>query len=63
MTKQLLILVLPFALAGCAVGTVKLPMTLGPSDTPKATCLTYGDAPAYGDCKGQGDVSISQEPN
>jgi hypothetical protein len=24
-------------------------MTLGPSDTPKASCLTYADAPAFGD--------------
>jgi hypothetical protein len=52
MSKGLLILLLPIALAGCAVGHIKLPMTIGPSDTPKASCLTYADAPAFGDCKG-----------
>jgi hypothetical protein len=43
------------------VGHVTLPMTLGHSDTPKASCLTYADAPAFGDCKGPGKVSIPQE--
>ena len=61
MSKGLLILLLPIALAGCAVGHLKLPMTLGPSDTPKASCLTYADAPAFGDCKGRSEVSIPQE--
>jgi hypothetical protein len=61
MAKRLLILVLPIALAGCAVGHVTLPMTLGPSDTPKSTCLTYDGGPAFGDCKGAGDLSISQD--
>lgn len=61
MSKTLLILLLPLALAGCAVGHITLPMTLGPSDTPKATCLTYADTPAYGDCQGSGSVSISPE--
>jgi hypothetical protein len=56
MSKGLLILLLPIALAGCAVGHIKLPMTIGPSDTPKASCLTYADAPAFGDCKGAGEV-------
>jgi hypothetical protein len=60
MSKGLLILLLPIALAGCAVGHIKLPMTIGPSDTPKASCLTYADAPAFGDCKGAGEVSIPQ---
>ena len=59
--KWLVILLLPVALAGCAVGHLTLPMTLGPSETPKASCLTYADAPAFGDCKGPGAVSISQE--
>ena len=44
MSKCLSILLLPIALAGCTVGHVTLPMTLGPSDTPKASCLTYADA-------------------
>jgi hypothetical protein len=61
MSKRLLILLLPVALAGCAVGHLTLPMTLGPSDTPKASCLTYADAPAFGDCKGPGTVSIPRE--
>jgi hypothetical protein len=61
MSKCLLILLLPIGLSGCAVGHVRLPMTLGPSDTPKASCLTYADAPAFGDCKGPGEVSIPQE--
>lgn len=61
MSKALLILLLPLALAGCAVGHLNLqPMTLGPSDTPQASCLTYGDGPAFGDCKGPDAVSIPQ---
>ena len=55
MSKALLMLVLPLALAGCAMGHLNLqPMTLGPSDTPKSSCLTYADSPAFGDCKGPG---------
>jgi hypothetical protein len=61
MSKRLLIVLLPIALAGCAVGHITLPMTVGPSDAPKASCLTYADAPAFGDCKGPGEVSIPQE--
>lgn len=61
MAKWLLILVLPVALAGCVTEqNSMLPMTLGPSDAAQATCLTYGDTPAYG-CKGPGAVSISQD--
>ena len=59
--KWLVILLLPVALAGCAVGHLTLPMTLGPSETPKASCLTYGDTPAYGDCKGPATLSSAQE--
>lgn len=61
MSKGLLILLLPIALAGCAVGHLTLPMTLGPSETPKASCLTYADAPAYGDCKSPAALSSAQE--
>ena len=61
MSKALLIVLLPLALAGCAVGHLNLPMTLGPSDTPKSSCLTYADGPAFGDCKGPDSVSIPQE--
>jgi hypothetical protein len=46
MSKVLLILLL-LALAGCAVGHVKLPMTLGPRDIPKASCRTHAE---FGDC-------------
>lgn len=62
--KRFLILLLPFALAGCAVpiGQLQMPMSLGPSDT-KATCLTYEGAPAYGDCQKAGSVSISPKAN
>ena len=60
MLKGLLIVLLPMALAGCAVGHLKLPMTLGSSDTAKASCPTYADAPAF-DCKGSGEVSIPHE--
>ena len=60
MSKALLMLVLPLALAGCAMGHLNLqPMTLGPSDTPKSSCLTYADSPAFGDCKGAGDCDHS----
>jgi hypothetical protein len=51
MAKWLLILLLPVALAGCVTEqNSPLPMALGPSDTAQATCLSYGDTPAYG-CK------------
>lgn len=59
--KWLLIVLMPVALAGCAVGHVSLPMTLGPSDTGQAACIGYADAPAFGDCNKPGAVSISQE--
>jgi len=63
MLKSLPILLLALTLGGCAVGTLNLPMTLGPSDAPKATCLTYADAPAYGDCQGPDAVSVSDGRN
>ena len=62
MAKWLLILVLPVTLAGCVTEQKSaLPMALGPSDAAQASCLTYGDTPAFGDCKGPGSVSIPQE--
>jgi hypothetical protein len=62
MLKWLLILLPPLALAGCVTEqNSALPMALAPSDTAPASCLTYGDVPAFGDCKGQGAVSVSQE--
>jgi len=55
------VLAVALLLAGCVTEqNSMLPMTLGPSDAAQATCLTYGDTPAYG-CKGQGAVSISQD--
>ena len=61
MAKWLLILVLPLGLAGCVTEqNSMLPMTLGPSDAAQATCLTYGDTPAYG-CQAPDAVSISQD--
>jgi len=61
MSKRFLLLLLPIALSGCAVGHLSLPMTLGPSDDAKSACLTYTDAPAFGDCKGAGAVSIPKD--
>ena len=62
MAKWLLILVLPLGLAGCVTEpSAMLPMTLGPSDTDQAACLTYGDTPAYG-CKSP-DATVSQDKN
>jgi hypothetical protein len=61
MAKWLAILVLPLALAGCITEQKSaLPMALGPSDNAQASCLNYDGAPAYGDCKGPGAVSVPQ---
>lgn len=59
MSKWLLIAVLPFGLAGCVTEQASsLPMTLGPAEASQASCLTYGDTPAYGDCE---PLSITEE--
>jgi len=59
MAKRLLILLLPVAFAGCSLGPINMPMTLGPSDgPPQASCLTLGNTPAYGDCKGRETLSV-----
>jgi hypothetical protein len=59
MAKWFLIVLMPLALAGCVTEQVPtLPMTLGPSDAAQASCLTYGDTPAYGDCQ---PLSLSQQ--
>ena len=56
---QMLILLLPLGLAGCVTGQdPALPMTLGPSDTAAASCLTYGDTPTFGDCQGPEAISV-----
>lgn len=62
MTKRLLILVIPLALAGCVTEqTPTLPMALAPSEAAQASCLDMPDAPAFGDCDGPGAASTSQE--
>jgi hypothetical protein len=62
MSKKLPILVLlSLALAGCEVGHLKLPMTLGPSDAAPASCL--GDTAAHGDCKAPAAHSGTQDTN
>ncbi len=59
MTKWLLIALMPLALAGCVTEQAPmLPMTLGPAEAQSASCLTYADAPAFGDCKAQAAPSI-----
>jgi hypothetical protein len=69
MAKWLAILLLPLALAGCVVDqNSPLPMALGSTDTGStdagwATCLTYGDAPTFGNCKGPAPVSAPQGTN
>jgi len=62
MSNTLPIVVLAcLALAACEVGRLKMPMTLGPSDNPPP-CVTYSGAPAYGDCKASGSVSVPRQP-
>ena len=62
MAKWLLILVLPLALAGCVTEqNSALPMALAPSDTAPTSCLTYGNTPAFGDCKAPAALSSTQE--
>jgi len=60
--KWLLIALAPLALAGCVTEQANvLPMTLGPSEAAQASCLQYGDAPTFGDCKTADTASVSQE--
>lgn len=62
MVKWLLIALTAVALAGCVTERAPtLPMALGPSDTAQASCLTYADAPTYGNCSTPGSVSLPQE--
>jgi hypothetical protein len=62
MSKALLILLLPVALAGCVTEqNSALPMALAPSDTAEASCLGYGDTPTFGDCKAPAALSSTQE--
>jgi hypothetical protein len=64
MLKWLPILLLPLALAGCVTEqNSMLPMALAPGDTARASCLTYGDVPAFGDCKGPDAVVTPQAQN
>lgn len=60
--KRLLIVMVPLALAGCVTEQAPtLPMTLGPAEAAKATCLTYGDTPTYGDCETLDTAASTQE--
>ncbi|MGK2923785.1 MAG: hypothetical protein ACSLE4_13565 [Methyloceanibacter sp.] len=60
--KRLLIVLVPLALAGCVTEQAPtLPMTLGPAETAKAACLTYGDTPTFGDCQALDTLSSTQE--
>ncbi|MDJ0513536.1 MAG: hypothetical protein QNJ62_08850 [Methyloceanibacter sp.] len=53
--RWLMIVLAPLVLAGCVTEQgPALPMTLAPAETAQATCLTYGDAPAYGECTPSG---------
>jgi hypothetical protein len=62
MTKWFLIALMPLALAGCVTEQVPmLPMTLGPAEAGNASCLTYGDAPTFGDCQAQAAPTTSQK--
>jgi hypothetical protein len=59
--RWLIMLLIPLALAGCAVGTLKLPMMLGPSNTAPASCHHSGDTATYGDCNSPTALSSTQE--
>ncbi|WP_424041544.1 hypothetical protein [Methyloceanibacter sp.] len=52
--RWLLIALAPLALAGCVTEQgPALPMSLAPSETAQAACLTYGDTPTFGECSDQ----------
>jgi hypothetical protein len=60
----LLPLLLSFALASCVTEQKSaLPMALAPGDAGHGSCLTYGNAPAYGDCEGSNTISLKQGAN
>ena len=64
MLKLLPILLLPVVLAGCVTEqNSMLPMALAPGDTAPASCLTYGDVPAFGDCKGPDAAAAPRAAN
>ncbi len=56
-------LLVPLALAGCEVGHLKLPMTLGPSGAAPASCLGDGNMTAHGDCNAPAARSSTREAN
>ena len=59
MLKYLPILLLPLALMGCVTEQRSaLPMALAPGDPAQASCLTYGDVPAFGDCEGPDTITV-----
>ncbi len=56
--RWLFIALAPLALAGCVTEQgPALPMTLAPEETARADCLTYGDTPAFGECRPERDDS------
>jgi hypothetical protein len=64
MLKRLIILLLPLSLAGCVTErNPMLPMALAPSDATASSCLTYGDTPTFGDCKGTDPITVPPAAN
>jgi hypothetical protein len=58
MSRLLIALLIPLALAGCVTQPESaLPMALGPSDTAQASCLQLGDAPTLDGCQASPRVS------
>jgi hypothetical protein len=49
--RLLALLLLPLALGACEVGRIKLPMTVGPSDTSLQSCARAADGTVPADCK------------
>ncbi len=50
--RWLLIALALLALAGCVTEQgPSLPMTLAPTEAARTACLTYGDTPAFGECR------------
>jgi hypothetical protein len=63
MPKRLLILLLPVVLGSCVTEQKSaLPMALAPSDTARASCLTYRDMPTFSDCESTSG-SLTKEQN
>ena len=63
LSKIFLVLLLPLALAGCAVGHITLPMTLGPADASKASCLTMRTGARRGIARGRSKFPSPERRN